>query len=61
MDEGFGFNENEVTDLLNYYNLSEYKQVVKDYYGGYKFGDALVYNPLSVLSFIQHGAELSCY
>ncbi len=34
MDEGFGFNEKEVIDLLNYYNFNECYNDVKKYYGG---------------------------
>lgn len=61
MDEGFGFNEKEVIDLLNYYNFNECYNDVKKYYGGYKFGNAEIYNPLSILSFIQNGGELNSY
>lgn len=61
MAEGFGFNEKEVKDLLKYYNFNDrYEDVVK-YYGGYKFGNTLICNPLSLLSFIQHGGELDTY
>ncbi len=61
MDEGFGFNEKEVKELLNYYNFKEDFEIVKQYYGGYKFGDAYIYNPLSVLSYIQNGGDISSY
>ncbi len=61
MDEGFGFNEKEVIDLLNYYNFNECYNDVKKYYGGYKFGNAEIYNPLSILNFIQNGGELNSY
>lgn len=61
MEEGFGFNEKEIKDLLSYYGFENSLEVIKSNYGGYRFGDAFIYNPLSVLSFIQNGGELSTY
>ncbi len=61
MDESFGFNEVEVKKLLNYYNYQDKLETIKKYYGGYRFGNASIYNPLSVLSYIQNGGELSPY
>ena len=41
----FGFTQNEVENALKEYNLSSYKEGVKDYYDGYLFGKTEIYNP----------------
>ncbi len=61
MDEGFGFTESEVKKLLNYYGLSNSYPDVREWYGGYQFGNSEIFNPLSVLSFVQNGGEIGCY
>lgn len=58
----FGFTENEVKDLLEYYNLSENFDELKEWYDGYLFGNNEIYNPWSVLKFVQQtidGSQLS--
>ena len=35
--DGFGFTEDEVTELLNYYGLEEFHDTVRDWYDGYQF------------------------
>ncbi len=61
MDEGFGFSEEEVKKMLDYYGLSSGYELVSEWYGGYRFGDSTIFNPLSVLSFVQNGGESGCY
>lgn len=61
MDEGFGFTESEVKDILDYYGLSDKYETVSEWYGGYKFGNSTIFNPLSILSFIQNGGEETTY
>ncbi len=51
--EGFGFNENEVKELLGEYDLSDKMAEVKDWYDGYLFGDSEVYNPWSVIGYVD--------
>ncbi|MGL5023891.1 MAG: AAA family ATPase [Cetobacterium sp.] len=41
----FGLTEEEVEDLLKYYELEYELEEVKKWYNGYKFGKKLVYNP----------------
>ena len=48
--EYFGFVQNEVDDILDYYELREKDDELKNWYDGYLFGSAEVYNPWSVLS-----------
>lgn len=54
-DEEFGFTENDVTSLLEYYGHPEKLDEVKDWYDGYRFGDAEIYNPWSILNYIRRG------
>lgn len=61
MDEGFGFTEEETSKLLNYYGHSNKLNELRTWYGNYRFGNTTVYNPLSVLSFIQNGGVFATY
>lgn len=49
----FGFTESEVRNVLEYYNLSDYFDEIKKWYDGYLFGETEIYNPWSVLKYIQ--------
>ncbi len=48
-DEYFGFTDAEVKELLCYYGLAEKYNVVKEWYDGYRFGNAEVYCPWDVI------------
>lgn len=60
-DERFGFTETEVEQILSYYGHPERFDEVKQWYDGYRFGDAEVYNPFSVMSYIMRGFKPSSY
>ncbi|GBU20890.1 hypothetical protein R80B4_00777 [Fibrobacteres bacterium R8-0-B4] len=45
--EYFGFTQAEMDAMLEYYGLSEKRQLVMDWYNGYLFGNTEVYNPFS--------------
>ncbi len=49
----FGFTEQEVKRLADYYGLSECFDTIKTWYDGYLFGETEIYNPWSVLNYIQ--------
>ncbi len=53
MPQYFGFTEQEVKQLADYYNLSGEFDIVKEWYDGYLFGETEIYNPWSVLKYIQ--------
>lgn len=54
-DEQFGFTDQEVRNMLDYYGLSDYYDVTKEWYDGYKIGRANVYNPWDVINWCdQH-------
>lgn len=54
-DERFGFTETEVMSILEYYGHQERFDEVASWYDGYQFGGAEVYNPFSVMMYIQRG------
>ena len=49
----FGFTEAEVKSMLEYYQLTDNFQEIKEWYDGYLFGKTEIYNPWSVLKYIQ--------
>lgn len=49
-DEYLGFTDEEVRDMLAYYDLSEYYGVTKEWYDGYRIGRENVYNPWDVIN-----------
>jgi hypothetical protein len=51
----FGFTEDEVMDLLRRIGKSQLLPTVERWYNGYVFGGNVIYNPWSVLSFLQWG------
>lgn len=52
----FGFTEEEVFDALKEFGLEDQKQEVKKWYDGFKFGDCdNIYNPWSVINFLDEG------
>ena len=53
-NEYFGFNENEVKQLLEDYQLSSYMDEVKEWYDGYLFGNIEIYNPWSTLMYVKN-------
>ena len=50
-DECFGFTDQEVRKLLEYYHLSDKYQQVKEWYDGYQFGNVEVYCPWDVMNY----------
>ena len=58
--DSYGLTEEEVETSLKYYGIEQEISNVKDWYDGYKFGDSEVYNPWSILNFLQY-KELRAY
>ena len=50
-DEYFGFTNEDVDEILKFYGLSSYKDVIRDWYDGYRFGDTDVYCPWDVINY----------
>ncbi len=61
-DEFFGFTEDEVRKLLEETgNLPEKMVEIKEWYDGYRFGEADVFNPYSVVMYLKSGCEPLAY
>lgn len=65
-DEYFGFTDADVDEMLAFYGLSSYKDVIRDWYDGYRFGDTDVYCPWDVINYCDElladpGAEPENY
>ncbi len=60
-DERFGFTESEVKELLSYYGHPEKFEEAREWYDGYRFGDAEVYNPFSIMNYVSKGFALGPY
>ena len=58
--EFFGFTEEEVKEALQFFDIEEELVNVKYWYDGYKFGDSELYNPWSIINFLD-GRELKNY
>lgn len=58
--EFFGFTEKEVVKALQDYDVECELPDVKAWYNGYKFGNSELYNPWSILNFLQ-SKELEAY
>ncbi|MDR1700628.1 MAG: AAA family ATPase, partial [Lachnoclostridium sp.] len=50
-DEYFGFTDQEVRGLLEYYDLTEFYNIIKEWYDGYRFGNVDVYCPWDVICY----------
>lgn len=52
-DEQFGFTDSEVQRLLEDYGLNERAGIVKEWYDGYRFGNANIYCPWDVIKYTK--------
>ena len=55
MDEMFGFTPDEVERMCADFGHAEAFGMAREWYDGYRFGDAEIYNPWSVLMFVDSG------
>ena len=58
--DSYGLTEEEVVKSLKDYGIEQEISNVKDWYDGYRFGDSEVYNPWSILNFLDF-KELRAY
>ena len=56
-DEYFGFTDDDVSKILQYYQLSDKYDVVKAWYDGYRFGNEDVYCPWDVICYCDQLLE----
>ncbi len=50
--EHFGFLQEEVEEMLDFYEIGHCKEAAKKWYDGYLFGEDEVYNPWSVINYV---------
>ncbi len=50
-DEYFGFTNADVDEILTFYGLTSYKDMIRDWYDGYRFGKTDVYCPWDVINY----------
>lgn len=60
-DERFGFTDAEVEALATYLGFPGCMQEARTWYDGYRFGDVDVYNPWSVLNYLDMGCAADVY
>ena len=58
--EYFGILENEVIEMLDYFKIEYKMEEVRTWYNGYIFGDSKVYNPWSIVNFVDN-QEIKAY
>ena len=58
--ESFGLIETEVKNALEYYGLDKNIEEVRKWYNGYKFGNIQIYNPWSIINYLDE-KEINIY
>ena len=51
--EYYGLTENEVVEAVKYYGLEYKMEDVREWYDGYQFGETEIYNPWSIINFLD--------
>lgn len=57
----FGFTQEEVTDIANYYGVENQMDRLKEWYDGYLFGNREIYNPWSVMNYFSNQCVAGAY
>ena len=51
----FGFTENEISEMLRYFGQPKKMTEIREWYNGYLFGNSEIYNPWSVINYVDEG------
>ena len=51
--EYYGLTENEVVEAVKYYGMEYKMEDVREWYDGYQFGETEIYNPWSIINFLD--------
>ena len=51
--DSFGFTDDDVKELLDYYGLGAYHDAMRDWYDGYQFGNVSIYCPWDAIKYAQ--------
>ena len=60
-DRYFGFTNEEVSKMLEYYGVAEKESELQEWYDGYLFGNEEIYNSWSVINYISKGCVPQAY
>ena len=59
--EYFGLTKKEVSDMLDFYGVPDKKEEVAHWYDGYMFGKSEIYNPWSVIAYLDNNCAAKPY
>ena len=59
--EYFGFTPNEVKDMAAYYHAGDKFEDLRQWYDGYRFGNADIFNPWSVINYFRNDCRPGAY
>ena len=59
--EYFGFTKDEIRDIMDYYDQTDKYNEVCEWYDGYSFGDTDIFNPWSVLNYMDENCSAKAY
>ena len=59
--DAFGFTQAEVDEMMRYYEIESELPELKKWYDGYQFGKSEIYNPWSIINFVQKGSLFRAY
>ena len=57
----FGFTQEEVNEMFKFYGIEDKLEEAKNWYDGYIFGKQNIYNPWSVLNYIDENCKAAPY
>ena len=57
----FGFTEDEVREMAEYYGRSDRMEEIRNWYDGYRFGETDIYNPWSVTNYFANGCQARAF
>ncbi|AGF59150.1 hypothetical protein B0P06_002516 [Clostridium saccharoperbutylacetonicum] len=56
-NDKFGFTEEEIQELVKYFDSANELEGIREWYDGYIFGGEVIYNPWSVLNYLKNKRE----
>ena len=57
----FGFTKDEISTMLAYYDKTDKFSEILEWYDGYRFGNTEIFNPWSVLNYMDENCALGAY
>ena len=57
----FGFTREEILNIMEYYDKTDHYKEICEWYDGYRFGDTDIFNPWSVLNYMDENCSAKAY